>query len=167
MRALLALFAAVVFAVGTFPTSAIGARSLEPEAKPSPIAAVIQVNVIPAARAASVVHELFPSIHVRVDDRANAVVVYGSPDEVQARSVVSAIAAATGNATKTTHTADGTVTSVALPFGGTASMRGFSETGPATLQINVPGLDDKIKVRYSEALPAPSSSQQKPTGPTQ
>jgi general secretion pathway protein D len=72
-----------------FPT---GVRGAAPQPKPSPIAAVIQVTVIPATRAASVVHQLFPNIRVQVDEHANAIVVYGSPDEIQsARSVVTGI----------------------------------------------------------------------------
>ena len=82
-------FIAFVIAVGTIPT---GARGAAPQPKPSPIAAVIQVTVIPAARAAAVVRGLFPNVSVRVDSHANAIVIYGSPDDVQAaRSVVSGI----------------------------------------------------------------------------
>jgi type II secretory pathway component GspD/PulD (secretin) len=73
------------------PTDALGAR-IAPQPEPSPIAAVIQVTIIPAQRAASVVHELFPHVRVHVDGHANAIVVMGTPDDVQsARTVVSGI----------------------------------------------------------------------------
>ena len=92
MRAHLIALLVFAIALGMMPAGAIGARVAMPEPKPSPIAAVIQVTVIPAARAATVVRELFPNVRVRVDSHANAVVVYGLPDDVQsARSVVSGI----------------------------------------------------------------------------
>lgn len=77
--------------VAVFPASAFGARAT-PQPKPSPIAAVIQVTIVSADRAAAVVRELFPNVRVRVDGRANAIVVMGPPDDVQsARSVISGI----------------------------------------------------------------------------
>src|SRR5579863_9874368 len=73
------------------PASAIGARSV-PQPKPSPIAAVIQVTIVSASRAAEIVRDLYPNVRVRVDAHANAIVVMGSPDDVQAaRTVVSGI----------------------------------------------------------------------------
>ena len=77
--------------MSALPTGASGALPL-PQPKPSPVAAVIQVTIIPASRAANVVHELFPHVNVRVDSHANAVVIYGPPDDVQsARSVITGI----------------------------------------------------------------------------
>ncbi|MHB8147569.1 MAG: DUF6531 domain-containing protein [Vulcanimicrobiaceae bacterium] len=59
---------------------------------PSPIAAVVQVTVIPVARAAAIVRELFPHVRVRTDGHANALVVVGSPEDVQSvRTVVSGV----------------------------------------------------------------------------
>ena len=84
----LCLFALVV---ALLPTSAIGARAV-PQPKPSPIAAVIQVTIISAERAAETVRALFPNVRVRVDGHSNAIVVMGSPDDVQsARTIISGI----------------------------------------------------------------------------
>lgn len=81
MRAHIIALLILAIAVGLFPTSAAGARGT-PTPKPSPIAAVIQVTVIPVARAAAIVRELFPHVRVRTDGHANALVVVGSPEDV-------------------------------------------------------------------------------------
>ena len=81
------LFLAI--AVGLVPTGAAVARAAP---KPSPIAAVVQVTVIPVARAAAIVRELFPHVRVRIAAHANALVVIGSPDDVQSvRTIVSGV----------------------------------------------------------------------------
>jgi len=90
MRAHIIALLILAIAVGLFPTSAAGARA--PSPKPSPVAAVIQVTVIPVARAAAIVRELFPHVRVRTDGHANALVVVGSPEDVQSvRTVVSGV----------------------------------------------------------------------------
>ncbi len=90
MRAHLCALFVTALVVGALPTYA--SSHLSPVPQPSPIAAVIQVTVIPATRAASVVRQLYPKLHVQVDAHANAIVVMGSPDDVQeSRAVVSGI----------------------------------------------------------------------------
>ena len=90
MRAHLCALVVTALVVGALPTYA-NSRSA-PAPQPSPIAAVIQVTVIPATRAASIVRELYPKLQVQVDAHANAIVVMGPPDDVQAsRTVVSGI----------------------------------------------------------------------------
>jgi len=92
MRAHLCALLVTAFVVGALPTYASSRSSPAPQ--PSPVAAVIQLTVIPATRAASVVRELYPKLHVNVDAHANAIVVMGPPDDVQAaRIVVSGIGA--------------------------------------------------------------------------
>ncbi len=73
MRAHIIALLILAIAVGLFPTSAAGARA--PRPKPSTIAAVVQVTVIPVARAAAIVRELFPHVRVRTEGHANALVV--------------------------------------------------------------------------------------------
>lgn len=91
LRRLLGILCAWAFLLGLLPTNALGARAL-PQPKPTPIASVIQVTIVSAQRAADVVRDLFPNVRVRVDAHANAIVVMGPPDDVQAaRTVVSGI----------------------------------------------------------------------------
>ncbi len=86
---LLAVVMGVACAVGIIPSGAFGAAPLP---KPSPVAAVIQVNVISASRASAIVHQLYPHVRVRVDTHANAIVVLGNPNDVDSiRSVVQGI----------------------------------------------------------------------------
>ncbi|HET9095875.1 MAG TPA: secretin N-terminal domain-containing protein, partial [Candidatus Baltobacteraceae bacterium] len=55
-------------------------------------AAVINLSVISAARAAATLRALFPRARIRVDAHANAVVVVASPDDVQQmRTVIQGI----------------------------------------------------------------------------
>ena len=71
-----------------------GAAPVRPFAapSPSPVPAVIQVQVMPVARAASVVHALFPHLRVRMDGSASAIVVFGPPSDVEAaRTVISGL----------------------------------------------------------------------------
>jgi type II secretory pathway component GspD/PulD (secretin) len=59
---------------------------------PQPQAAVINVTVINAERAAATLRALFPNARIRVDRHANAVVVVASPDDVQQmRTVIQGI----------------------------------------------------------------------------
>lgn len=50
---------------------------------PAPQAAVLDLTLIPAARAANTIRTLFPRARVRVDTRTNAVVVLAAPDDLQ------------------------------------------------------------------------------------
>src|SRR5579864_3796392 len=59
---------------------------------PPPQAAVLNLGLISADRAAHVLHALFPRAHLRVDPHANAVLVVASLDEIaQMRTVVQGI----------------------------------------------------------------------------
>ena len=59
---------------------------------PPPQAAVINVNIISAQRAAATLRALFPRARIRVDEHANAVVVVASPGNVQQmRTVIQGI----------------------------------------------------------------------------
>lgn len=59
---------------------------------PAPQAAVINVTVISAQRAAETLRTLFPRARIRVDAHANAVVVIASPDDLQQmRTVIQGI----------------------------------------------------------------------------
>ncbi|HTV72420.1 MAG TPA: secretin N-terminal domain-containing protein, partial [Candidatus Acidoferrales bacterium] len=88
-RAFWSLILVVPLLLGYLPALATPTR---PQPTPSPVPAVIQLQVMPVARAASVVRELFPHVHVREDASANAIVVIGSPDDVQTvRSVISGL----------------------------------------------------------------------------
>lgn len=94
MRAHLCALLVVASVIGALPTYANSERPRAPQSTPSPapIAAVVQLTVIPAIRAASVVRQLYPKLHVQVDAHANAIVVMGPPDDVQsARTVVAGI----------------------------------------------------------------------------
>ncbi|HTC31562.1 MAG TPA: secretin N-terminal domain-containing protein [Candidatus Acidoferrum sp.] len=63
-----------------------------PSPTPSPVPAVIQVQVMSLNTAAGIVHQLFPKVRVRTDPGANAIVVVGSPDDVQTvRTVISGL----------------------------------------------------------------------------
>ena len=74
---------------GDFASARPGVR-LTPT--PAPEAAVINVNVISAQRAAETLRTLFPHARIRVDSHANAVVVVASPDDVQQmRTIVQGI----------------------------------------------------------------------------
>ena len=56
---------------------------------PSPVPAVIQVQVMHVEQAAAIVHQLFPDVSVRTDPSANAIVVVGPPGDVeQVRTVL-------------------------------------------------------------------------------
>ena len=59
---------------------------------PSPVPAVIQVQVMPVARAVATVRELFPRVHVHAEPNASAIVVIGAPDDVQTvRTVIAGL----------------------------------------------------------------------------
>lgn len=63
-----------------------------PTPTPPPQAAVINVTVISAQRAAEMLRALFPHARIRVDSHANAVLVVASPDDLQQmRTVVQGI----------------------------------------------------------------------------
>ncbi|HTU70981.1 MAG TPA: secretin N-terminal domain-containing protein [Candidatus Baltobacteraceae bacterium] len=82
---------AVFLPAGAAGTRAAGSRAGITPA-PSPVPAVIQVQVMPVARAAAIVHELFPHVRVRADPAANALIVIGAPDDVATvRTVISGL----------------------------------------------------------------------------
>jgi len=82
---------AVASLTALVPAGVAGARAL-PSPTPSPVPAVIQVQVMPVARAVATVRELFPRVQVHADANANAIVVIGSPDDVQTvRTVISGL----------------------------------------------------------------------------
>ena len=92
LRTPLIVLCLLALVVGLIPAGAVSARASTTQPKPSPIAQVIQVSIVSASRAADVVRDLFPNVRVRVDGRANAIVVMGPPDDVnEARTVVSGI----------------------------------------------------------------------------
>jgi type II secretory pathway component GspD/PulD (secretin) len=92
-RASIIALLAVAALTGLLPAGAAGARvAPSPSPTPSPVPAVIQVQVMPLDRAAGIVHQLFPKVRVRTDPAANAIVVVGSPDDVQTvRTVISGL----------------------------------------------------------------------------
>jgi general secretion pathway protein D len=82
---------AVASLTALVPAGVAGARAL-PTPTPLPVPAVIQVQVMPVARAVATVRELFPRVQVHADANANAIVVIGSPDDVQTvRTVISGL----------------------------------------------------------------------------
>jgi type II secretory pathway component GspD/PulD (secretin) len=82
---------AVASLTALVPAGAAGTRAL-PTPTPSPVPAVIQVQVMPVARAVATVRELFPRVQVHADANANAIVVIGSPDDVQTvRTVIAGL----------------------------------------------------------------------------
>jgi type II secretory pathway component GspD/PulD (secretin) len=90
-RASVVAFLAVPSLAAFLPASAAGPRTVA-SPTPSPVPAVIQVQVMPVDRAAGIVHQLFPKVRVRTDPAANAIVVVGSPDDVQTvRTVISGL----------------------------------------------------------------------------
>ncbi|HYW55227.1 MAG TPA: secretin N-terminal domain-containing protein [Dongiaceae bacterium] len=78
--------ALLALAASTLPPSA-GAQP-KASATPPPAPAVLQVQVIGAARAAQVLHGLFPRDRIAVDRAANALVVVAPPDDVAAMRAV-------------------------------------------------------------------------------
>ncbi len=90
-RASVVAFLAVPSLAAFLPAAAAGPRVVV-SPTPSPVPAVIQVQVMPVDRAAGIVHQLFPKVRVRTDPAANAIVVVGSPDDVQTvRTVISGL----------------------------------------------------------------------------
>ncbi len=86
-----AAVATLAIAEGAVPWSAPRAAAAAPPratATPAPPPAVLQAQVIPAARAAAVLHGLFPRARIRVDRAANAVLVVAPPDDVAAMRTV-------------------------------------------------------------------------------
>ena len=72
----------------------LGARAARTAASPtpSPVPAVIQIQQMPIARAAATVHALFPHVQVRIDQHANALVVYGAPADVESiRTIIAGL----------------------------------------------------------------------------
>jgi hypothetical protein len=64
----------------------------QPAQTPPPQAAVINLTVISAERAATVLRGLFPHARIRVDAHADAVIVVAPPDDVQQiRTIVQGI----------------------------------------------------------------------------
>lgn len=81
-----------VLLIALWPGHALGARRLTPNPQQSPIAAVLQVQVIPVERAAQMVRALYPHAHIRVDQHANALVVVAPQAELDAmRTIVQGI----------------------------------------------------------------------------
>ena len=91
------VFACFSIAATLAPASGLVASArpgvrIAPTPTPPPQAAVINLTVIPAERAATTLRALFPHDRIRVDAHANAVVVIGPPDDVQQmRTVVQGI----------------------------------------------------------------------------
>lgn len=91
-RAALLAFGVLAVTVVLFEPVAAGAARIVASPTPSPVPAVIQVQVMPVARAVQTVRELFPHVRVHADSRANAIVVVGAPDDVQTvRTVISGL----------------------------------------------------------------------------
>jgi general secretion pathway protein D len=57
-------------------------------AAPAPSPAVIQLTIVSPRRAAATLRPLFPQALIREDDRANAIIVVGTPGDVQAMRTV-------------------------------------------------------------------------------
>jgi len=91
-RASIAALLTVASLAALLPAGAAGTTHLAATPTPSPVPAVIQVQVMPINQAAGIIHQLFPHVRVRTDPGANAIVVVGSPDEVQTvRTVISGL----------------------------------------------------------------------------
>ncbi len=74
----------VVAALLGISTNATVARSRpQPAQTPAPQAAVLNLTVISAQRAAAILRGLFPRDRIHVDSHADAVIVVASPDDVQ------------------------------------------------------------------------------------
>lgn len=92
LRAAALLFGVItaLIALSSHPELVEGRGQVKPA--PPPEAAVINVTVITAERAAATLRALFPHARIRVDTHANAVVVVAPPEEVQQmRTVVQGI----------------------------------------------------------------------------
>ena len=91
-RQLLALLLGLVALLLCAPTSAFATSRRSPHPEPTSMAAVLQLQVIPAERAAQMLHELYPHAHIHVDSHANALVVVGPQADVDAmRTIVQGI----------------------------------------------------------------------------
>jgi type II secretory pathway component GspD/PulD (secretin) len=80
------LVALIACAVSALPPGA-GAQQ-RPKPTPPPLPAVLQVQIIVAARAAEVLRGLFPRDRISVDRAANAIVVVAPPEDVAAMRAV-------------------------------------------------------------------------------
>lgn len=87
-----ALIVLASLVVALLSSPALGARRSAPQPRPSPVAAVLQVQVIPVERAAQMVRTLYPNAHIRVDSHANALVVVAPQTDIDAmRTIVQGI----------------------------------------------------------------------------
>ena len=68
------------------------ARSYQNQSKTVAPPAVINLSIIKASQAATIIRAVFPDAHVRVDEQANAVIVVAPPDEMNGvRAVVTGV----------------------------------------------------------------------------
>ncbi len=80
----------IAIACAALPVAAPRAAAARAHATPTPAPppAVLQAQIIPATRAAGVLHGLFPKARIRVDRAANAVLVVAPADDVTAMRAV-------------------------------------------------------------------------------
>ena len=77
-------FASSILCLGLVPAKAAEHHWVSPAPSPSPVAVVVPLREVRAARAAAIIRGFYPSLRIRTDSNANAVITVAPPQDADA-----------------------------------------------------------------------------------